>query len=88
LELGICRQPAAGCRAWLPSLRLEGGPPPWDLLDGTTGLVAKLAGFFLQHATKPRSPDVRADIREYQRAQGKVALEWAAHDLGLAPISV
>jgi hypothetical protein len=71
--------------AWLPSLFLEGGPPPWDLLTGETGLVSRLAGFFLQHATRPRSPKVRADIRDFQRAQGKVALEWAARELGLPP---
>ena len=71
--------------AWLPSLFLEGGPPPWELLNGEVGLVAKLAGFFLDHATKPLSADVRADIREFQRAQGDVALQWVAHELGLEP---
>lgn len=71
--------------AWLPSLRLEGGPPPWELVTDEVGLVARLAGFFLQHATRPRSPYVRADIRDSQRAQGAVALEWAAVELGLPP---
>jgi hypothetical protein len=70
---------------WLPSLFLEGGPPPWELLTGEVGLVTKVAGFFLDHATKPRSPEVREDIREFQRAQGEVALQWAAHELGLVP---
>ena len=35
--------------AWLPSLHLEGGPAPWEVLTGQTPLVARLAGFFLQH---------------------------------------
>lgn len=72
--------------SWLPSLFLEGGPPPWELLSGEVGLVAKVAGFFLDHATLPRYPDVRADIRDFQRAQGEVALQWAARELGLEPL--
>ena len=69
--------------AWLPSLHLEGGPPPWELLQGEAGLVARLAGFFLQHATKPIAPDVRSDIRRFQRTQGVVGLAWAARELGM-----
>jgi aminoglycoside phosphotransferase (APT) family kinase protein len=69
--------------AWLPSLHLEGGPPPWELLRGEVGLVARLAGFFVQHATKPIASDVRPDIRRFQRAQGIVCLAWAARELGM-----
>jgi hypothetical protein len=69
--------------AWLPSLRLEGGPPPWKLLTGEAALVAHVAGYFLHHATRPPLPDVRSDLRAFQKAQGKVALEWAAYELGL-----
>lgn len=72
--------------AWLPSLYLEGGPSPWELLTGEIGLVARLAGFFLYHATKPQSRYVRADIRDFQRAQGAAALEWAAVELGFEPL--
>lgn len=79
--------PAFDVVAWLPSLRLEGGPVPWDLLDGGAPLVARLAGFFLHHATLPPNPMVRPDLRSFQRAQGAVALEWAAHELGLEPPS-
>ena len=74
--------------AWLPSLQLEGGPAPWELLRGKVGLVSRLAGFFLQHATIPRRPDVRSDIRDFQRSQGAVGLAWAAHELGLPPPAV
>lgn len=70
--------------AWLPSLYLEGGPAPWELLAGETPLVARLAGFFLQHVTRPRAPDVRSDIRQFQRSQGIVALQWASRELGLS----
>jgi hypothetical protein len=71
--------------AWLPSLQLERGPPPWELKTGQAPLVARIAGFFLHHATMPPNPDVRGDLREFQRAQGSVALAWAAHELALPP---
>lgn len=68
--------------AWLPTLHLEGGPPPWELVSGLTNIAAALAGFFLDHATKPRNPQVRKDIRSFQRDQARVLLEWVARDLG------
>ncbi|MDH5422735.1 MAG: aminoglycoside phosphotransferase family protein [Acidimicrobiia bacterium] len=68
---------------WLPSLYLEGGPAPWELLTGHAEMVAGLGGFFLSHATKPRDPQVRADIRRFQRDQGVVCLEWLSHELGI-----
>ncbi|MCP4306339.1 MAG: aminoglycoside phosphotransferase family protein [bacterium] len=73
--------------AWLPSLYLEGGPAPWDLVVGEAPLVARIAGYFLLHATLPRNPDVRPDIRRFQRSQGVVALQWLAHELGLGPVA-
>lgn len=69
--------------AWLPTLHLEGGPPPWELATGLTDIAAALAGFFLDHATKPRNPEVREDIRSFQRDQGQVLLEWVARDLDM-----
>lgn len=71
--------------AWLPSLHLEGGPAPWELLEGQVPLVARLAGYFLQHATLRPRPDVRDGVRHFQRAQGTIALQWLAHELDLRP---
>jgi hypothetical protein len=68
---------------WLPSLHLEGGPPPWRIIDADTSLVVRLAGFFLDHATRPQPAQVRSDLRAFQRAQGEVALRWAARLLDL-----
>lgn len=75
--------PALDVVAWLPSLHLEGGPAPWEVLTGQPDMVSAVAGFFLSHATKPRPNDVRADIRQFQRDQGAVCLAWLAHELGI-----
>ena len=71
--------------AWLPTLALEGGPPPWTQLGGEPELVAALAGFFLHYATQPDHPEVRADLRQFQRQQAAVLLQWAARELDLPP---
>jgi hypothetical protein len=68
--------------AWLPSLRLEGGPEPWEIVSNSGGLAALLAGFFTSRAGLP--PPVTAPrVRDIQRRQGEVALSWAARELGL-----
>jgi hypothetical protein len=69
---------------WLPSLRLEGGPEPSELLPGAGALAAAVAGFFASRAglaPPPGAPSVRA----FQRAQAATALPWAAAELGLPP---
>lgn len=70
--------------AWLPSLRLEGGPAPWELVTADAGLVARVSGFFLYHSTLPPNPMVRGDLRSLQRAQGEIGLEWASRILGIS----
>jgi Phosphotransferase enzyme family len=70
---------------WLPSLTLERGPQPWELLDDTGGLVALVAGYFASRAGLP-PPTTAPRVREFQRAQAEVALPWAARELGLPPI--
>jgi hypothetical protein len=67
---------------WLPSLALEGGPSPWELLPETDGLVALVAGFFAARAGLP-VPAEAPRVREFQRRQAEVALPWAARELGL-----
>ena len=67
---------------WLPSLRLEGGPEPWEVLPNAGGLAAAVAGFFAARAGLP-PPAGAPTVREFQRAQAEVALQWAASELGL-----
>lgn len=66
--------------AWAPSLRLEGGPPPHELLADAGGLAALLAGFFGCRAGLP-PPPTAPTVREFQRAQLEVALEWTEREL-------
>ncbi|GAA4095973.1 phosphotransferase family protein [Nonomuraea soli] len=71
--------------AMLPSVRMQGGPPPQDLLpdpshDITVGLVA-LAGYFVRQGRLPDPPGLPT-LRAFQRAQGAVAIEWLKHRTG------
>jgi Phosphotransferase enzyme family len=68
--------------AWLPSLRLEGGPEPWELVPDSNGLAALIAGYFASRAGLP-TPATAPRVRPFQRAQAEVALPWAARELGL-----
>jgi len=68
--------------AWLPSLRLEGGPEPDVLLPGAGGFAALLAGFFGCRAGLP-APPTAPQVRAFQLAQLRVALPWAVRELGL-----
>ena len=68
--------------AWLPSLRLEGGPEPWEIVDDSRGFAALIAGFFLSYAGLP-PPATAPKVRDIQRRQGEVALAWAVRELGL-----
>ena len=78
--------------AWAPSVALEGGPSPEELLamspraraadpDAVTVLVAALSGFFVSHSLRPPPPGIPT-IRAFQAAQGAVALSWLRHRTG------
>lgn len=69
---------------WLPSLKLEGGPDPWDLVPDSQGFAALLAGYFASRAGLP-PPAAAPRVREFQRRQAEIALPWAARELGLPP---
>jgi hypothetical protein len=69
---------------WLPSLRLEGGPEPWEVLPNAGPLAAAVAGFFAARAGLP-APEGAPTVREFQLRQLEVALPWAARELGQAP---
>ena len=68
--------------AWLPSLRLEGGPEPETLLPGAGGLAAAIAGFFAARAGLP-APPTAPKVRDFQRAQAEICLPWACRELAL-----
>jgi Phosphotransferase enzyme family len=68
---------------WLPSLRLEAGPEPWEVLPGAGALAAVVAGFFAARCGLP-PPSGAPTVREFQLRQLGVALPWAARELGQA----
>lgn len=72
--------PALDVAFWLPSLQLEGGPPPetFDVDD----CAAIVAGFFAALAGLPPPPGAPT-VRAFQRAQLEVALPWACSVLDL-----
>jgi aminoglycoside phosphotransferase (APT) family kinase protein len=70
--------------AWLPSLKLEDGPDPWELVPDSQGFATLMAGFFAGRAGLP-PPPTAPRVREFQRRQAAVALVWAARELGLPP---
>jgi hypothetical protein len=70
--------------SWLPSLALEGGPRPDEVVDDEPELGAVIAGFFASRAVQPEIPTAPR-VRAFQKAQLAVALPWAARMLGLPP---
>jgi aminoglycoside phosphotransferase (APT) family kinase protein len=69
-----------------PSVAMQGGPEPQDLLamsrygraadpDAVTVLVATVTGYFHGHSLLPPPPGLPT-VRQFQAAQGEVALRW------------
>jgi hypothetical protein len=75
--------PVLDIAAWLPSLRVEGGPAPWEVLPDAGGLAAWLAGVWAAVVGLP-PPETAPYVRALQRAQLEVALEWLERELDLA----
>ena len=84
--------PAFDLVAWAPSVVLEGGPPPEELLaahpqtsatdpDVVTILLAAVCGFFLSYSFRPPPPGLPT-VRAFQAAQGDVALAWLRRRTG------
>jgi hypothetical protein len=74
---------------WLPSLELEGGPRPEEVLRNEPGvpeLAALVAGFFAARAGLP-PPAGAPTVRGIQLAQLRPALAWACRALDLDPPS-
>lgn len=65
---------------WACSLRLEGGPEPWELLPGSPESAAFVAGFLGAVAGLP-APETAPTVREFQARQLAVALDWVDHEL-------
>jgi hypothetical protein len=70
---------------WLPSLFVEGGPPPAEVQPDAGDLTALVSGFFAPIAGLP-PPAGAPTVRPLQLAQLKVALPWAVDVLGLPPL--
>jgi hypothetical protein len=75
----------------LPSVALEGGGPPEDVLDAhggeridpdsITAMVVANAGYFLDRGRLPDPPGLPT-VRAFQRAQGEVSLAWLKRRVG------
>jgi hypothetical protein len=72
--------PAVDIAAWLPSLRVEGGPQPWEILNDAGPLAAFIAGVWAAVAGLP-PPETAPLVRDVQRRQLAVALDWIDRDL-------
>jgi aminoglycoside phosphotransferase (APT) family kinase protein len=80
--------PVLDTASWLPSLEVEGGPAPEDVLapdtPGLAEIAALLAGYFCARAGLPEIPQA-PHVRQLQREQAGTALPWASRMLGLPP---
>jgi aminoglycoside phosphotransferase (APT) family kinase protein len=77
--------PAFDVAGWLPSLELERGPRPEEVMPACPpGFPALLSGYFCAHAGLPPIPTA-PHVRRLQMAQARTSLPWAARALGLPP---
>jgi aminoglycoside phosphotransferase (APT) family kinase protein len=77
--------------AMAPSVTMQGGPPPEQLLrrldlHGVTGAaidaaVASVAGYLVVRALEPPPPGIPT-VRAFQAAQGRVAIAWLRERTG------
>ncbi|GLW22287.1 hypothetical protein Mame01_23300 [Microbispora amethystogenes] len=76
----------------LPSVTMQGGPPPAQIFDGhpaarnadpgaVTAVLAAMTGYFLQRGLLPPPPGLPT-LRAFQLAQGRVALAWLRQRTG------
>ena len=79
--------------AFAPSVTMQGGPPPKEVVsrhsayraadaDAVTAAVAEMAGFFTHQAAQPPPPGLPT-LRAFQDAQGAIAREWTVRRTGL-----
>jgi hypothetical protein len=72
--------PAVDVAAWLPSVRVEGGPQPWEVMADGGAFGAFIAGVWAAVAGLP-PPDTAPTVRDLQRRALAVALDWIDRDL-------
>jgi hypothetical protein len=65
---------------WLPSVHLEGGPPPWELMPDAGESAAFVAGIWAAVAGLPPLPTA-PHVRAMQRSALSVTLDWLDRDL-------
>jgi hypothetical protein len=66
--------------AWLPSLAMEGGPQPWEILPRAGEFAAFLGGVWAAVVGLP-PPETAPTVRPQQRRQLEVALDWCEREL-------
>lgn len=72
---------------WAPSLHVEGGPPPEELVpECPPGFPALLAGFWAARIGLPPPEGAAPGLRDLQLAQLRVVLPWAVRALDLPPL--
>lgn len=76
--------------AFAPSVVMQGGPQPEELLrmadlgvadDAINAVIASLAGYFLAYARRPPPPGIPT-VRAFQAAQGEIAMAWLQERTG------
>jgi hypothetical protein len=72
--------PAVDVAAWLPSVRVEGGPQPWEVMADGGAFGAFIAGVWAAVVGLP-PPDTAPTVRDLQRRALAVALDWIDRDL-------
>jgi len=89
---GSTGNPAFDVIGWAPSVALEGGPSPEELLalcetsrradpDAVTVLLTAICGFFVSRSLEAPPPGLPT-LRAFQAAQGAVALDWLRRRTG------
>ena len=79
--------------ALAPSVTMQGGPPPEEVIarhsgcragdgEAITAAVVSMAGYFTRQALQPPPPGIPT-VRAFQAAQGVVARRWIAQRTGL-----
>ena len=75
-------------RVLAPSVAVQGGPEPAELLarsrigraappDALAAVVCAVAGYFTERSLRPEPPGLPT-VRRFQAAQGEVARHWLA----------